>query len=116
MRTLNLLEDVEFHPERVTAAPLLVGESGRVLRFALRPGQVLAEHRAASSPVHIVVVRGEGMFAGGEGGEERLGPGAMVVFEEGEMHRIRALDDDLVFVAILHRIERDRTASPGRPG
>ena len=109
MRTLKLLEDVEFHPDRVTAVPLLVAESGRVLRFALQPRQVLAEHRAASSPVHIVVVRGEGLFSGDDGEEERLGPGSMVVFEEGEMHRVRALDEDLVFVAILHRIERDRS-------
>lgn len=113
MRTLNPNDDVEFHPERAAAVPLLVGESGRVLRFAMRPGQQLDEHRAASSPLHVVVLRGEGVFAGGDGAEARLGPGSMAVFEAGEMHRVRALDEDLVFVAILHRIERERSDPSG---
>ncbi len=42
------------------------------------------------------------MFAGGDGREHELGPNALVVLNPGENHVIRALDDDLVFVAILH--------------
>ena len=105
MRTLDLLADPAFHPDRPRAEPLLVEGSGRVLRFALRPGQEIREHSAPSSPVHIAVLRGEGRFVGGDGSEARLGPNTMAVFDAGELHRVEALDDDLVFVAVLHRIE-----------
>lgn len=106
MNTLDPLQDVAFHPDRAEAVPLDVGEAGRVLRFALRPGQEVVEHRAPSSPLHIVILRGQGMFAGRDAAEVPCGPGTVIVFEPGEPHRVRALDEELVFVAILHKVER----------
>ncbi len=50
MRTTNLLENLEFHGERPYAQPLYVDEHGRVIRFMLKPGQTIEEHRAPSSP------------------------------------------------------------------
>lgn len=110
MQTLDPFDALEFHPQRPAATPLLVGDGGRVLRFAFEPGQELTEHAAPSSPLHVVVLRGEGLFAGADGVERRLGPGAVAVFAAGEPHRVRALDERLVFLALLHKVERSDTA------
>jgi quercetin dioxygenase-like cupin family protein len=105
MKTLPLLQTLEFRDDRPLAKPLLVDESGRVLRFTLRPNQRVAEHCAPHSPVHIVVLSGKGVFTGADGREVLLGPDALVVFNAGERHTVRALDEELVFVAFLHRLE-----------
>ena len=105
MKTLPLLEALEFHDARPLAKPLHVGESGRVLRFTLEPNQRVAKHCAPHSPVHIVVLRGKGMFAGADGNEVLLESNDLVVFDAGEIHAVRALDEKLVFVALLHKVE-----------
>jgi len=105
MKTLPLLTELSFDEKRPHAEPLLFDNSGRVLRFSLKPGQCVREHCAPHSPVHIVVLVGKGMFAGEDGHEHLLGVGELVVFEAGELHRVRALDEDLVFVAFLHKVE-----------
>jgi quercetin dioxygenase-like cupin family protein len=89
-----------------------VGKSGRVLRFTLKPNQRVAKHCAPHSPVHIVVLKGKGMFAGEDGREVLLEPNTLAVFGPGEMHAIRALDEPLVFVAFLHRVEGAPEAKP----
>ncbi len=103
MKTLPLLQLLEFRDDRPLAKPLLAERSGRVLRFALKPGQRVAEHCAPGSPVHIVVLSGKGMFAGADGQELLLEPNALAVFDAGERHTVRVLDEPLVFVAFLHR-------------
>lgn len=105
MQTLLLLDKLRFRDDRPLAEPLLADENGRVLRFTLKPNQRVAKHCAPHSPVHIVVLRGEGMFAGADGREMLSGPDALVVFDAGEIHAIRALDEELVFVALLHKVE-----------
>ncbi len=87
------------------AKPLLVEESGRVLRFTLQPNQGIEEHCAPHSPIHIVVLEGKGMFAGEDGHEVLLGPNALAVFGTGEVHTVRSLEEKLVFVAFLHKVE-----------
>lgn len=109
MRTMQLLESLEFDEKRAHASPLFVDKAGRVLCFALRPGQSLKEHAAPSSPLYLVVVKGEGMFAGGDGKERRLGPSSLAILDRGEAHSIRALDEDLVFLGILHGEPTART-------
>ena len=104
MKTLPLLQSLEFRDERPLAKPLLVDGTGRVLRFTLEPGQRVTEHCAPGSPVHIVVLRGKGMFSGVDGREVLLEPNTLVVFDAGEVHAIRALDEALVFVALLHKV------------
>jgi len=69
-----------------------------VARFSSASRPANAPH----SPVTFVVLRGRGLFAGGDEREHELGPNALVVLNPGENHAVRALDDDLVFVAILH--------------
>lgn len=109
MKTFQLLESIherlEFSDDRPLAKPLLVEQTGRVLRFTLKPNQSIAEHCAPHSPVHIVVLRGKGMFAGADGHEVLLGSDDLAVFEAGEMHAVRALEEELVFVAFLHKVE-----------
>lgn len=91
--------------------PLFVDKAGRVLCFTLRPGQSLKQHSAPSSPLYLVVLKGQGMFAGGDGKEHKLGPHALVVLDRGEAHSIRALDEDLVFVGFMHG---QKTARAGK--
>ena len=102
MKSLQLLENLEFHENNPYAQPLHVEKTGRVLRFTLRPGQSVKEHNAPDSPLYIVVVKGQGMFAGGDGVQEQFGPNSLLIFDPGENHTIRALDEELVFVAFLH--------------
>jgi len=113
MRATNLLESLEFHDPNPYAQPLFVDERGRVLRFTLKPGQRIREHEAEHSPFYVVVLRGRGAFAGGDGIEEEFGPGALLIFDIGERHTVRALDQELVFVGVLHGVEGTR---PGRVG
>ena len=102
MKTEMLMEGWEFHEKNPYAQPLFVSQDGRILRFALRPGQIVREHQAPHSPVYVVVLKGQGMFAGADGKEHQLGPNALIIFDAGENHSIRALEEDLVFVTFLH--------------
>lgn len=114
MQTLQLLEGLEFHEDRPLATPLLVAASGRVLRFTLKPGQHIREHCAPHSPVHIIVLSGRGMFGGEDGRDVLLERDALVVFEAGELHRVRALEQELVFVALLHKVEHTAEEAQAR--
>lgn len=102
MKTFQLLENIEFHDKNPYAQPLQVKEDGRVLRFALKPGQVVREHSAPHSPVYLVVLKGHGLFAGADGVELEFSSNTLLTFEPGEQHTIRALDEELVFLALLH--------------
>ena len=102
MKTFQLLENIEFHDKNPYAQPLQVTDEGRVLRFALKPGQVVREHSAPHSPVYLVVLKGHGLFAGADGVELEFSSNTLLTFEPGEQHTIRALDEELVFLALLH--------------
>jgi quercetin dioxygenase-like cupin family protein len=106
-----LLDDLEFHDEHPYAQPLFVAETGRVLRFLLKPGQSIHEHDVPSSPFFVVVLKGQGLFAGEDGQEQQFGAGSLLIFEPGETHTARALDEELVFVGFLHSVPGTR---PGR--
>jgi quercetin dioxygenase-like cupin family protein len=102
MKTVQLLENIEFHDKNPYAEPLHVDKSGRALRFTVKPGQEVVQHNAPDSPVYIVVLKGRGLFAGGDGQEQQFGPNALLIFDPGEDHTIRALNEELVFLVILH--------------
>jgi len=110
MKTIGLRDGLEFDESRAHAVPVHADAAGRVLRFTLRAGQRLKEHASAGSPVYLLVIEGEGLFAGSDGTEQRLAPGFLAILDPGEAHSVRALDGDLVFVAILHG---EPTARPG---
>lgn len=104
MRSIDLMADFEFHEADPYAQPLHVSPSGRIIRFMLKPGQSVREHNAPHSPLYIVGLKGEGMFAGGDGVEQPIGPGTLLILEPGESHAVRAQATELVFLAILHGI------------
>jgi quercetin dioxygenase-like cupin family protein len=104
MQAIPLHDNWVFHDDNPYAEPLFVNENGRILRFTLKPGQSVQEHTAPNSPVYIVVLKGEGLFSGGDSQEERFGPGALLIFDKGEPHAIRADGAELVFVAFLHGV------------
>lgn len=101
METMPLLQAVEFHEKNPNAEPLWVAGDGRILRFALQPGQIVREHKAPHSPVYLVVLQGRGMFAGADGQEHEFGPNTLLIFEAGEAHSLRALNEALICVAFL---------------
>lgn len=113
MRTTQLLENLEFHERTAYAQPLYVDEDGRVIRFMLQPGQSIIEHNAPSSPFYVVVLQGRGMFAGADGVEQSFGPNDLLVFDKGEPHAVRALDEPLIFVGFLHGVEGTRPDHKG---
>lgn len=113
MRTTDLLKDLEFHDSHPYAQPLYVDENGRVIRWMLKPGQSIVEHKAPSSPFYVVVLKGRGLFAGADGVEREFGPNAILVFDKSENHTVRALDEELVFVGFLHGVEGTRPEKIG---
>jgi quercetin dioxygenase-like cupin family protein len=103
MKTTNLLENLKFGDKDPHAEPIHSDTKGRALLFSLKPGQSIREHNAPSSPFFVVVIRGRGVFAGGDDIEHTCGPNTLLVFDPGENHFIRAIEE-LVFIGILHGV------------
>ncbi len=101
MKATNLMEDLKFGDKDAHAEPIHSARNGRAILFTLKPGQSIREHNAPSSPFFVVVLKGRGVFAGGDGAEKTCGPDTLLVFDPGENHAIRAVDE-LVFIGILH--------------
>jgi len=101
MKVTNLLENLEFGNKEPHAEPLHADKEGRAILFTLKPGQSIREHNAPSSPFFVVVLKGWGVFTGGDGIERTCGPDTLLVFDTAEQHAIRAVDE-LVFVGFLH--------------
>jgi quercetin dioxygenase-like cupin family protein len=116
MKTMALLKGVEFHAKNPNAEPLYVSEEARVLRFALRPGQVVREHHAPHSLVIVTVLKGQGLFAGGGGEEQQCGPNDLLIFPAGENHSIRALNEDLIFAVFLREAPDAKSTAYHRVG
>lgn len=101
MKSLSLVQNVKFHAEAPYAEPLFVSDEARILRFALRPGQVVQEHNAPHSPVIVTVLKGQGLFAGADGVWQQLGSNSLIIFGAGENHSIKAVNEDLIFMIFL---------------
>lgn len=89
MLSIPLHDNLVFHDKDPYAEPLFVDKTGRILRFTLKPGQSVREHMAPHSPVYIVILKGIGIFSGGDNREQHFGPGTLLVFNAGETHAIR---------------------------
>lgn len=113
MKTLQLFDHLAFHNDHAYSDPLFVDQNGRILRFALKPGQTITEHHVPTSPFYVVVLQGHGLFSGHDGIEQRIGPNTLLVFDVAENHAIRALDEDLVFIGFLQGVT---TTRPDRVG
>ncbi len=113
MRTMQLLEGLEFHERNANAQPMFVDKNGRVFRFLLKPGESIKEHNTHKSPFYIVVLKGTGIFAGKDGKEQSLGPNSLLILDPGESHHIRAEKESLVFVGFLHGAPSNKTERTG---
>lgn len=113
MRTMQLLQGLEFDTKGGHAQPLFVDKDARVLRFTLHPGQTLKEHNNSDSPFYVVVLKGNGTFAGGDGKEQSLGPNSLLIFNPMENHVIHAQDQELVFLGLLHGATSNETDRVG---
>lgn len=102
MKSMQVLNRAAFSEKRPEAEPIYVDRYGRIIRFELAPGQSIKQHNAPDSPFYAIVLQGSGMFAGADGKEEKFGPNSLIVFDPGENHSIRALDQDLIFIGVLH--------------
>jgi quercetin dioxygenase-like cupin family protein len=112
MRTMHLLDALKFRDNEPFAEPLLVDSEGRILRFCLQPHQRIVEHNVPHSPLYMIVLQGVGVFAGSDGREVQIGTNSLMVFDPGENHTVRALDEKLVLVGFLQGVlgtREDRT-------
>ena len=101
MKSEQLLGDLGFHQSVPFAQPLFVRNDGRILRWMLKPGQRITEHIVPYSPFYVVVLKGRGMFASRDEQEQEFGPNSLLIFEPGETHSVRALDETLIFIGFL---------------
>jgi quercetin dioxygenase-like cupin family protein len=113
MKSKHLLEDLEFFDSQPFAQPLLVDQDIRILRWTFKPGQQIAEHKVPDSPFYVIILKGRGVFSGQVGQEQEYGPDSLIIFEQGELHTVRALDEELVFISFLRAVDSMR---PDRSG
>jgi len=113
MKSKQLLEELEFHDLVPFAQPLLVDQHSRILRWMLKPGQEIKEHRVPHSPFYVIILKGRGIFTDQDEQEHEFGPYSLLIYEQDELHTVRALDEELVFVGFLHGVESMR---PDRVG
>ncbi len=101
MKSAGLLEHVEFREAGPNAQPLYVDKYGRVLRFALEPGQTIMGHQVPDSPFYVVVLQGHGRFTNSHGEQRRVGPNDLLLFQPGEEHSVSAENEEFVFVGFM---------------
>jgi quercetin dioxygenase-like cupin family protein len=101
MKAIDLFENWQFDNKGPHAEPLHVDKNGRAILFTLKPNQTIREHNAPSSPFYVIILGGRGIFTGGDGIEQTVDPNTMLVFDPGEQHTVRALDN-LAFIGFLH--------------
>ena len=101
MKSINFLDQWSFSDKGPHAEPLHVDRNGRAILFTLKPEQSIREHNVPSSPFYVVILRGHGIFTGGDGIERTYGPNTLLLFDPAETHTVRAVDE-LVFLGFLH--------------
>ena len=86
-------------PDRPATRVLHDEPNLRVIAFHLLPGQTVPPHHSTST-VLVQVIAGAGRFSG-EDAELTLRLGESAVYRPGETHSITALDEPLVFHAVI---------------
>ncbi len=102
MKSTSITSSLRFRDAGPNADPLFVDQYGRIILFALKPGQSIKGHEVPQSPFYVVILKGHGVFAGADGEERRFGPNELLVFDPGERHEVRAENEELVFLGFLH--------------
>lgn len=105
MEQFRLLKNIEFKQgDSGNAQTLYADANSRVLRFGLLKGQRIEQFHP-HSPVQIIVLKGKGVFEG-KNGYITATPDTLLLFSEGEEFSVRAENEDLVFLALLHGSKR----------
>lgn len=105
MELFKLIKNIEFKDGEHGHAQVLYADSeSRALRFALKKGQSI-KHLHPHSPVQVVVLKGSGVFEG-ENGYQTVTANNLLLFSKGEEFSVRAENEELVFLALLHGSER----------
>jgi quercetin dioxygenase-like cupin family protein len=113
MKSDQLLDNLAFRDSAPVAQPVLVDQYSRIIRWMLKPGQQIEEHKVPDSPFHVLILSGRGIFTGSDRAEQEFGPGSLLVFAPGEAHSVRALDEELVFVSFLRSVDGMRPERVG---
>jgi quercetin dioxygenase-like cupin family protein len=107
MNSVNLLDIAHTataaRPDRPATAIVHDDPAARLIVFRLGPGQQVPLHRNASL-VTLTVLQGSGIVVGqiSESAiEHRCRLGDLFVFQSGELHGMRAEDEELVLVATI---------------
>jgi quercetin dioxygenase-like cupin family protein len=111
MKSINLFEDWQFDNNGPHADPLHVDRNARAILFTLKCEQTIREHNAPSSPFYAIVLSGRGAFTGGDGLQQIVGPNTLLIFDPGEQHTVRALEN-LIFLGFLHGAPGAQITSP----
>lgn len=61
----------------------------------------------------MVVLQGHGIFKGGDGQEQPVGPNTLLIFDPAEKHSVYAADEDLIFIGVLHGVPGARLGVVG---
>jgi quercetin dioxygenase-like cupin family protein len=113
MKSIQLLTNLQFRDVTPNAEPIYVDRNGRAILFTLKPGQAIKQHDVPSSPFYAIVLKGHGYFSGKDRREERLSPNDLVIFDTGEEHFVRADNEELVFIGILHGEPSNQSTKTG---
>ncbi len=102
MRTVQLLDDLQFDDKGFYIQNLVTNQIGKIVRYTLKEGQVLEERRAPYVPVYLVIVKGNVDVTSEQGDTQRLGEGGLIVFFEHEGYTVKAVGGDVVLAGFLH--------------
>lgn len=101
MELFRLMKNIEFADgDHGHAQVLYADANSRALRFSLRKGQKI-DNFHPHSPVQVFVLQGTGVFEG-KNGYQTATHNTLILFSEDEEFSVKAANEDLIFVAVMH--------------
>ena len=91
---------VAANPDRPATAILHDSPDARLVVFRLAPGQFVPPHRSTAT-VMLHVLQGTGELSGADDAVVSVSPGDLVTYEAGELHGMRAIDEQLLLLATI---------------
>ncbi len=90
---------VTANPAKAASALLHDSPDARLIVFRIEPGQQVQPHTSPSTVI-LFVASGTGVVSGAEG-ERPARRGDVIVYASGELHGMRADDEQLVIFAVV---------------
>lgn len=87
------------NPTRPATAIAHDDADARLVTFRIEPGQEVKPHTSTSS-VMLSIVSGHGTVTGADG-ERPVRAGELVIYARGELHGMRAAEEQLVILAMI---------------